>query len=163
MFGGGYGFYDGYGGMGGSWGRSARKSAAAERREAAANAALDKVLASEETAASIAAGLPFTCLLTSPGTHLTSASWSDFNKSVKAKHGAAGWKVKRRVATPEEKLKAKETRKGKTYWIDLIWTPDPVCLALAAPKGKKRAAPAAAAAKSSDASSSDAPAKKQKT
>jgi hypothetical protein len=57
--------------------------------------------------------------LLQPHCHLTCHTWGIFRKFV-VKH--AGWNAKRRVATPEEKKKSGEKRKGKVYFVDVIYT-----------------------------------------
>jgi hypothetical protein len=80
--------------------------------------------------------------LLEPHCHLTSNTWGKFRKFV-VKH--AGWNVKRRVATPEEKKKSGEKRKGKVYFVDVIYTAptkkETPPAAIAGVSGNKRVAP----------------------
>lgn len=81
-----YDHYDGYFGYGcesGNYGRCARKSGAAERRESTARLAFTKALKSTPIPLS---AVTVTNLL-KPSTHLTNASWSDFSKWVKTHTG----------------------------------------------------------------------------
>ncbi|CAB9506679.1 expressed unknown protein [Seminavis robusta] len=68
--------------------------------------------------------------LIKPNCHLTGPSWRDFSRAVRAHEG---WNVKRRVATAAQKKAYKETRQGKVYFIDAIYTVP----GGAAPKKKK--------------------------
>lgn len=54
-----------------------------------------------------------------PSCHLTKHCYGTFRKFVK-KH--AGWDVKRVEATPEEKKASGETRKGKVYFVNAVYT-----------------------------------------
>ena len=68
-----------------------------------------------------------TVQLLRPSSHLTAASWTDFNRWVKTHEGCS---AKRREATEAEKAAHKETRKGKVYWVDVVITraaQDAVC------------------------------------
>jgi hypothetical protein len=64
-------------------------------------------------------GSSHTIQLLQPKCHLMGKTYPIFRKHVLK---FAGWKVKHRVATAEEKLAAKEMRKGKVYFIDVIYT-----------------------------------------
>jgi hypothetical protein len=80
--------------------------------------------------------------LLQPHCHLTTYTWGKFRKFV-LEH--SGWNVKRRAATPEEKTASGEKRRGKVYFVYLIYTaptrkrsqPTPI----ADLSGMKRAAP----------------------
>ena len=58
--------------------------------------------------------------LLKPSCHLTTVCWSSFSKYVRTH---PGWSVKRRVASEQEKLVHKETRKGKVYFVLVTFTP----------------------------------------
>ncbi|KAL3784879.1 hypothetical protein HJC23_012482 [Cyclotella cryptica] len=57
--------------------------------------------------------------LTKPNEHLTAPCWRDFSRAVRINEG---WDVKRVVATPEEKKRYRESRKGAVYFINVIFT-----------------------------------------
>jgi hypothetical protein len=60
--------------------------------------------------------------LLKPPTHLTDPCWRDFKRFV-ASH--AGWSAKRREATEEEKrAHGDEKRKGKAYFVDVVFNPE---------------------------------------
>ena len=65
------------------------------------------------------AGSTETVQLLKPSCHLTEACWKSFRKHV---CGIEGWAAKRRVASEEEKKRHGETRKGKVYFVDVIYT-----------------------------------------
>jgi len=56
--------------------------------------------------------------LLKPSCHLTGPCWTSFLRHVRSHEG---WVAKRREATAEEKQQHKETRKGKVYFIDLVF------------------------------------------
>ena len=113
---GGWNEYDEYGDGGESrYAGYADKSAAAKRRESAAMQAF-----ADKRAAVEADGVKVTVQLLEPSTHLTTACWTTFSRHVRSHKG---WRAKRREATADEKRKAGETRKGKTFFTDVIFTP----------------------------------------
>ncbi|KAL7517815.1 hypothetical protein ACHAWX_002703 [Stephanocyclus meneghinianus] len=58
--------------------------------------------------------------LTKPNEHLTGPCWrADFSRAVRKYEG---WDVKRIAATPQEKKKYRESRKGAVYFINAIFT-----------------------------------------
>lgn len=68
-------------------------------------------------------GFSHTMEFLGPQTHLTSVTWSTFNNWVK-EH--PGWKAKRRVASEEEKKAACAYNRGKSYFVNAVYTvPDP--------------------------------------
>jgi len=56
--------------------------------------------------------------LTKPNLHLTGPCYRDLRKHVKSH---ANWDVQRTAATPQEKRQYKETRRGKVYFINVIY------------------------------------------
>jgi hypothetical protein len=64
-------------------------------------------------------GKTFVVPLLEPNCHLTGPCWRDFSRAVRQHDG---WDVKRVEATPEEKKKFRETRRGKVYFIRAIYT-----------------------------------------
>lgn len=119
-----------------------QKSNAAQRREDEAKRAFDGMrAATEEGAAKDKDSI--TVDLLEPSTHLTQPCWTAFNRYVKAH---AGWSAKRRIATDEEKKKAKEKRKGKCYFISVTFNPRAAAVE-APPAPAKAAADAAPPAK----------------
>ena len=57
--------------------------------------------------------------LTKPNCHLTAPCWRDFGRAVRQHEG---WNVKRVAATPEQKREYRETRNGKVYFINAVYT-----------------------------------------
>merc|ERR550519_2110436 len=66
----------------------------------------------------LVAGTKITVELLKPSCHLTGACWKSFRKHVIS---FDDWVPKRRVVTEEEKKQHKETRKGKVYFIDVVY------------------------------------------
>mmetsp|Transcript_76933 Transcript_76933/g.154321 ORF Transcript_76933/g.154321 Transcript_76933/m.154321 type:complete len:299 (-) Transcript_76933:73-969(-) len=126
----------------------AEKSEAAQRREDAAKAKFDDIVAETETG-----GEKATIELLKPSTHLTGPCWSAFGKHVRS---SPGWSTKRRVATEAEKRASGETRQAKCYFVDVAYTPTKQ-------KKKKTATKVVASVSSSSDMSQEGPAKKQKT
>ena len=92
-------------------------SAAAERREADAKSVFAKLrnttmLASPKTKT--------TYDLLTPSCHLTSHTWSTFRDHVRT---FPGWSAKRVAASDAEKAEHKETRKGKVYFVKVVFAP----------------------------------------
>lgn len=108
------------------------KSEAAEKQEKGAIAAFNaQKQATEARAAEGGGDAAITVQLLKPSEHLVRTCWSSFLKHVKIH---PGWKAKRRVATDVEKLAHQMGhRRGKVYFVDVIYKPPPQ------PK-KKRAA-----------------------
>jgi hypothetical protein len=124
------------------YGNMAPVSRAALRREKEAKEAFCKVKKEIEEREDPPTGKTIIPLL-QPHCHLTCHTWGTFRKFVV---GHAGWNVKRRVATPEEKKKSGEKRKGKVYFVDVIYTAPtkeetPPASAAACVSGNKRVAP----------------------
>ena len=93
----------------------ARKSGAAERRENEARQAFTSALKNTELDGKPSAVVQ----LLKPNTHLTQASWGDFNKWVKTHTGCS---ARRRAASDAEKRAHGEKRQGTTYFIDVTIT-----------------------------------------
>lgn len=74
-----------------------------------------------------APGSKITIPLTSPAHHLTSPCYRDLRKHIKK---CAGWDVKRIAATPEQKKQFKQYRKGKVFFVNVVYEVGP---------GKKKA------------------------
>ena len=106
------------------------KSAAALRRERQA-IELFHALRSQGTPTS-----KMRRLLLEPSCHLTGACWSTFSKHVRS---FPGWMAKRRVATLEEKEASKEKRKGKVYFVDIVYDPAKAATHQASKEAYKRA------------------------
>lgn len=90
------------------------KSAAALRRESQAIELFDALRSQ---------GIPTNKtrrLLLEPSCHLTGACWSTFSRHVRS---FPGWTAKRRVATLDEKEASKVKRKGKVYFVEVIYDP----------------------------------------
>jgi hypothetical protein len=132
-----------------AWGSSryanmAPVSHAALRREKEAKEAFHKAKKEIEGREDPPTGKTIIPLL-QPHCHLTGHTWGTFRKFVVAH---AGWNAKRRAATPEEKKKSGEKRKGKVYFVDVIYTAPtkkemPPTSAAACASGNKRVAPIA--------------------
>mmetsp|Transcript_41004 Transcript_41004/g.45696 ORF Transcript_41004/g.45696 Transcript_41004/m.45696 type:complete len:274 (-) Transcript_41004:206-1027(-) len=58
-------------------------------------------------------------ILLNPDTHMTGPCWRDFNRHVKT---FPGWTAKRIVATPEEEKKFHFHKKGKGYFVKILYT-----------------------------------------
>ena len=140
---------------------------AAKQREEAAKTAMDNHCASVtttmmETAADERNDLLLTLksptVLLQPSTHLTAPCWRDFRKWMKTSHPK--WDAKKRQATDAEKLRSGETRKGKVYFVDVVYKGTLAQLLADAPDAAAAPAPAsgAAAASSSAETSPAAPA-----
>jgi hypothetical protein len=116
-------------------------SQAALRRECEAEDAFRKAKKEIEEREAPPTGIT-TIPLLQPHCHLTSHTWGKFRKFV-VKH--EGWNAKRRVATPEERKVSGEKRKGKVYFVYLIYTAPTKKKALptlfTSFSGNKRAAP----------------------
>merc|ERR1719186_1874950 len=67
----------------------------------------------------LAVGTKHTVELLKPPCHLTAACWSTFLRHVRSHEG---WVAKRREATADQKKQYKETRKGKVYFVDVIFS-----------------------------------------
>lgn len=118
----------GYGGHGGGGGGIDRrhfneKSKAAQKREDAAKDQFDahrreqqalQVIDSEH----VQQALKEPTTLLQPAEHLTAPCWRDFKAHVKS---FAGWEAKRTTATEAQKTAAKETRKGKVYFVQVLF------------------------------------------
>ena len=140
---------------------------AAKQREEAAKTAMDNHCASVtttmmETPADERNDLLLTLksptVLLQPSTHLTAPCWRDFRKWMKTSHPK--WDAKKRQATDAEKLRSGETRKGKVYFVDVVYKGTLAQLLADAPDAAAAPAPAsgAAAASSSAETSPAAPA-----
>ena len=127
----GYGFGGGYGGFGGGYGggvnRSnwAEKSGAATRRENEAKKTFtDKLaeLANDESKLTEFAAYPKQSLLIRglllPTCHLTAPCWKTFKAVVLSK----GCSVRRRTATPTERVALRISKKSKVYYMDVTFT-----------------------------------------
>lgn len=57
--------------------------------------------------------------LLTPAEHLTSHSWSTFNRWVKDEH--VGWTTKRREATADEMREHKTDNHGTSYFVDVVY------------------------------------------
>jgi hypothetical protein len=75
-------------------------------------------------------------LLVEPSCHLTGACRSTFSKHVRS---FPGWMAKRRVATLDEKEASKEKRKGKVYFVDIVYDPAKATKHQASKEAYKRA------------------------
>lgn len=93
----------------------AEKSAAAARREAAA----ERIFLDLVSATPIPASRTSYALLP-PSHHLTGACFKSF-KAFVARHD--GWTVRRRAASPEEKADLREKRKGAVYFVTATLDP----------------------------------------
>ena len=125
--------YNGGGGYTDSWGNPryenmAPASQAALRREATAKEKFRTAKSELEESMMkkkkndtplINPGEKHTITLLQPDVHLTKHTWGTFKRYVKTH---AGWDAKRRLATPEEKKKSGEKRKGKVYFTDIVFT-----------------------------------------
>lgn len=139
--------YSRFGGFGGGYGwdggpdRSTwrEKSDAALRRERDAVSRFDAFLKECESSTTF----PVTKEVVPPQVHLTDACWKTFKQHVLA----TGCTTKRREATREERLKSKDTRKGKLYVISVTCPIHPSQAKEAALEKKQKAAAAAAAKK----------------
>ena len=99
-----------------SW---AAKSAAAIAREEMAKNLFETVRLTMEAREDLQPGFRETFELLKPSCHLTKACWASFRKHVRSFNG---WRAKRRIATPEEKKKHGETRKGNVYFTDVTYS-----------------------------------------
>ena len=98
----------------------AEKSAAAMRREETAVKMFETARLKMEARDDLSVGSRETVQLLKPSCHLTEACWKSFRGHVCS---VEGWSTKRRVATEEEKKKHGETRKGRVYFVDVIYLP----------------------------------------
>jgi len=137
-FGAAYGYDDGHP----RYENYAEKSAAALRREEEAKTKFQEAREELEGREDLVAGSKITVELLKPSCHLTGACWSTFLRHVRSHEG---WVAKRREATAEEKKQHKETRRGKVYFVDVVYN---------VPKGKPGKKPVAAAQGSSKAGGS---------
>jgi len=96
----------------------AEKSAAALRREEEAKNKFEEAREQLESKEDLKPGTKITMELLKPSCHLTGPCWTTFLRHVRSHEG---WVAKRREATAEEKQQHKETRKGKVYFIDLVF------------------------------------------
>jgi hypothetical protein len=123
------------------YGNRAPASQAALRRQGEAEYAFRKVKKEIEESEAPPTGKT-TIPLLQPHCHLTTYTWGKFRKVV-LEH--AGWNVKRRAATPEEKKVSGEKRRGKVYFVYLIYTAPTRKKSQPTPdapfSGKKRAGP----------------------
>ena len=118
----------GYGGHGGGGGGIDRrhfneKSKAAQKREDAAKDQFDAHRREQQAlqvidSAHVQQALKEPTTLLQPADHLTAPCWRDFKAHVKS---FAGWEAKRTTATEAQKTAAKETRKGKVYFVQVLF------------------------------------------
>ena len=97
----------------------AEKSAAAKRREDTAMKKFETARLEMESRKDLKAGTRVTVQLLQPSCHLTEACWKSFRKHVCS---LQRWSAKRRVATEQEKKLHGETRKGRVYFVDVIYS-----------------------------------------
>ncbi|XP_063684556.1 DNA-directed RNA polymerase II subunit RPB1-like [Bolinopsis microptera] len=97
----------------------AEKSAAAMRREETAVKMFETARLKMEARDDLSVGSRETVQLLKPSCHLTEACWKSFRGHVCS---VEGWSTKRRVATEAEKKKHGETRKGRVYFVDVIYS-----------------------------------------
>ena len=98
----------------------AKKSKVAMRREETAVKMFETARLKMEARDDLSVGSRETVQLLKPSCHLTEACWKSFRGHVCS---VEGWSTKRRVATEEEKKKHGETRKGRVYFVDVIYLP----------------------------------------
>jgi len=97
----------------------AEKSAAATRREEQAIVKFKQAREQMEKRNDVQPGSKQTVELLKPSCHLVEACWQSFRKHVLSHNG---WLAKRRVATEQEKKNHGEKRKGKVYFVDVIFS-----------------------------------------
>ena len=119
--------YDGGGRYTDGWGNPkfknmADKSQAAIKRENEAKEKFNearKEFEKSDTIEGMKARSKHRIELLQPSCHLTDACWSTFRKHVIKNER---WTAKRRVATEEEKKASGEKRKGKVYFVDVVYS-----------------------------------------
>ena len=100
------------------YGRTAEKSQIALRREQIAMEKFKEAQEEMEKRTDLEPGSNHIVPLLKPSCHLSNQCWSNFYNHVRK---VEGWTTKRRLTTAEEKRLYKEMRKGKVYFVDVIY------------------------------------------